>query len=291
MNGLSEKKRNSVRGACRAEVLRLTKWPTLWILLASWMVLNFVFLYVFNYLTYKSGGATDSPSTMPQEALLQQMLPGAVPEVFTQGMAMFGGALMLIAGALATGSGYGWGTWKTVFTAGPSRTAAFAGTVVALTVIVVALVLAVCVADLGVSAAIAVAESKQIVLPPVAALAESVAAGALILGMWTMAGVLVGVLTRGPALSVGLGLVWVLVVENLLRGVAVVFSPLSFVTDYLPGTAAGSLAGSLRGVSEGETTPGVLDVLGESTAVVLLCVYLVVFGAVSLWLVRTRDIH
>lgn len=290
MNELREKG-SPVSSAYRAEVLRLTKWPTLWILLAAWMALNLVFLYVFNFLTYKSGGATDSPSAVPHDVLLDRMLPTAVPEVFTQGMAMFGGALMLIAGALATGSGYGWGTWKTVFTAGPSRLSAFVGTVVALAVIVVVLVLAVCVADLGVSAAIAASESKSIALPPVAALAESIGAGVLILGMWTMAGVLVGVLTRGPALSVGLGLVWILVVENLLRGVAVVFSPLAVVTDYLPGTAAGSLAGSLRGVSEGETTPGVLNVLDGSTAVVLLCVYLVVFGAASLWSIRTRDIH
>ncbi|HEU4542437.1 MAG TPA: hypothetical protein VFR23_15020 [Jiangellaceae bacterium] len=38
----------------------------------------------------------------------------------------------------------------------------------------------------------------------------------LIFGMWTAAGVLIGVLTRSPALAVGLGLVWSLVVENLL---------------------------------------------------------------------------
>ena len=38
-----------------------------------------------------------------------------------QGLPMFGGALVLILGALAVGSGYGWGTWKTVFTTGPRR--------------------------------------------------------------------------------------------------------------------------------------------------------------------------
>ena len=35
--------------------------------------------------------------------------------------------------------------------------------------------------------------------------------------MWAAAGVLLGVLARGPALAVWLGLVWSLVVENLLR--------------------------------------------------------------------------
>lgn len=34
-------------------------------------------------------------------------------------------------------------------------------------------------------------------------------------GMWILGGALTGTLTRGPALAVGLGLVWVLAVENL----------------------------------------------------------------------------
>ena len=34
---------------------------------------------------------------------------------------MFGGALMMVLGAIIAGNGYGWGTWKTVFTQGPSR--------------------------------------------------------------------------------------------------------------------------------------------------------------------------
>jgi len=45
-------------------------------------------------------------------------------------------------------------------------------------------------------------------------------------------------LTRGPALAVGLGLVWSLVVETLLRGVAGLLGPLDIVTNLLPGSHA-----------------------------------------------------
>ena len=55
---------------------------------------------------------------------------------------MFGGAIVMILGALAVGSGYGWGTWKTVYTQGPSRAAAFGGTLLTLLVLVAGLVLA-----------------------------------------------------------------------------------------------------------------------------------------------------
>lgn len=84
-------------------------------------------------------------------------------------------------------------------------------------------------------------------------------------------------LARGPALAVGLGLVWVLVVENLLRGVATVFAPIRPATDHLPGTAAGSLAGSMRTV-DGPATPGVLDTLSRGESFAVLGVYLAIFA-------------
>jgi len=43
--------------------------------------------------------------------------------------------------------------------------------------------------------------------------------------------------------------VWVLVVENLLRGAAQLLTELQDVTDVLPGTAAGSLAAAVATVA------------------------------------------
>jgi hypothetical protein len=234
------------------------------------------------YITVKTGGTTDMALSAPPDVLLAQMLPSAVPQVFTQGMAMFGGALMLILGALTIGSGYGWGTWKTVFTQGPSRSAALAGTLLALLIVVIGLVLTVAAVDLGVASVIAAAESESASLPSAEAMLKALVSGLLILGRWTAAGVLVGALARGPALAVGLGLVWVLVVENLLRGVAAVLD--------LPGTAAGSLAGSLRDFG-GDTTPGVLHILGGGTSVLLLAGYVAAFALGTVWLVRRCDVN
>ncbi|KAF0961758.1 ABC transporter permease subunit [Rhodococcus sp. T7] len=281
---------NAVIASTRAELLRLRKWPSMWVLLAAWIVLNLVFVYLFNYITFKTGGTTDMASSAPPDVLLAQMLPAAVPQVFTQGMAMFGGALMLILGALTIGSGYGWGTWKTVFTQGPSRSAALAGTLLALLTVVIGLVLTVAAVDVGVATVIATVESEPANLPAASPMLKALASGMLILAMWTAAGVLVGALARGPALSVGLGLVWVLVVENLLRGVAAILDPVSVVTDLLPGTAAGSLTGSLRDFG-GDTTPGVLNILDGSTSVLVLAGYVAAFAVGTLWLVRRRDVN
>ncbi|WP_039794700.1 ABC transporter permease subunit [Nocardia araoensis] len=273
----------------KAEMLRLRKWPAFWIVLGTWILLNLVFAYLFNYLAYTSGESSRMSNGLPREALLQQMLPAAVPEVFTQGMAMFGGALMLILGALTVGSGYGWGTWKTVFTQGPSRVQAIAAVVVSLAVVVVALVCTAFVVDVSVAALIAASQSQALTLPALDRSLLGILTGVAILGMWTLAGALIGAIARGPALAVGLGLVWVLVVENLLRGVAGIFAPIEVVTDHLPGTAAGSLAGAMRTV-DGPATPGVLQILPRTESLAVLAGYLVLFSVGTIWLMRRRDL-
>lgn len=273
----------------RAESIRLGRWPTFWIVLGVWILLNVTFAYLFNYLAYTSGESGAMADGLPRDVLLGQLMPAAVPEVFTQGMAMFGGALMLILGALAVGSGYGWGTWKTVFTQGPSRQAVVGGLLVGLLVVVIALVGVAFAVDLGVASLIAVSEGQPLVLPSLEQSVLGIGSGVAILSMWTLAGACVGAVARGPALAVGLGLVWVLVVENLLRGVAGIFGPIEAVTDVLPGTAAGSLAGALRTV-DGPPTPGVLDILTRGESLALLTGYLLVFGGGTVWLMTRRDL-
>ncbi|TDD67213.1 ABC transporter permease [Jiangella aurantiaca] len=278
--------------SARAELLRLRKWPAVWVLATVWLLLNLTFAYLFNYVAYATGSSGFSNEGVAPEALLPELLPAAIPSVLTGGMPMFGGAIMFILGALAAGSGFGWGTWKTVLTQGPGRLSAFGGTLAAVGVAVVAVVAATVALDFAASTLIAVVEGQSIVWPELGALAESVGGGLLIFGMWAAAGVLVGVLTRSPALAVGLGLVWSLVIENLLRGVGNLLSGVEYVTNVLPGTAAGSVAGALGAGAEGDPdgAPGVLTVLDGGPATLLVAAYLVVFAAVAALLMRRRDV-
>lgn len=282
---------NALVTSTRAELLRLRKWPATWVMAGVWLLLSIMFTFVFPYITYRTGDATGPGAEVPAQQLLADMMPAAVPEILTGGMPMFGGAIMLILGGLTVGSGYGWGTWKTVFTQGPGRLAAFGGTLAALAVTVVAVVAATLVVDVALSSLVAVVESQTIVWPDLADVAAALGGGVLIFGMWTATGALIGTLARSPALAVGLGLVWALAVENLLRGVAGLLGPLEAVTDLLPGTAAGSLAGALGGAGEGgDATPGVLTVLDAAPATLLLVAYMVGFVAITLALVRRRDV-
>ena len=272
----------------RAELRRILRWPATWVLTGVWLTLNLLFGYVFDWISYRTGETTGPAEAGVQ---LRDLLPGAIPDVLVRGMPMFGGAVVMILGALAVGSGYGWGTWKTVFTQGPSRAASFGGTLVALAVVVAGLVLATVGTDLAMSSLIAVVENGSAALPGLGDLAASYGGGVLILGMWAAAGVLLGVLARGPALAVGLGLVWSLVVENLLRGVANALPSIEPITNRMPGSSAGSVAGALGAtdVADGGA-PGVLHALSGVAAVGWTAGYLVVCVAVALALVTRRDL-
>jgi ABC-type transport system involved in multi-copper enzyme maturation permease subunit len=267
----------------RAEVRRLGHWPTMWILGGVWLLLNLTFGYLFPYLTYHSKGTP---------ILLFQMLPDQAGVTLVQGMPLFGGALLMILGALTIGSGYGWGTWKTVFTAGPRRATTLGGTFATLAVAAVALVTVTLGLDLGASYVIAAVEHQAAAFPALATLGQDYGAALLISLMWMFAGALLGTLTRGPALAVGLGLVWALVVENLLRGVASVLGPLRVITDWLPGTGAGSVAGAIGALPQSDPngTPGVQTILSGSSAAWLLVAYVAVFLALSLGLTVRRDV-
>lgn len=290
--GTSTRPVAALAASTRAELLRLRKWPALWVLLGVWLLLNLTFAYVFNYIAYATDSASFATDDVPSESLLADVLPEAIPRIFTGGMPMFGGAIMMILGALAAGSGYGWGTWKTSLTQGPGRLAAFGGTLAAVAGIVVAVIAATFLLDLASSVLIAALESQTIVWPPLGELAQALGGGLLIFGMWASAGVLIGVLTRSPAVAIGLGLVWSLVVENLLRGVSELLSGLEYVTEVMPGTAAGSLAGALGATTEGDGggAPGVLTVLDSGTASLLLVTYIVACTVVAAVVFRRRDL-
>jgi hypothetical protein len=147
----------------RAELLRLRKWPALWLTIGVELLLNLLFIYVFNYVSYRSSGDSGISEGVPKQVLLERMMPAAIPHSGVAGMPMFGGALVLILGALAAGSGYGWGTVKTVALQGPGRLTSMAGSLAALLGMVVCLVAAMFATDVAASLLIATTESQAVV--------------------------------------------------------------------------------------------------------------------------------
>lgn len=270
-----------------AELLRLRKWSATWVVIGAWLVLAVMFGYLFNYFAYTTGSGRAADRSKAQ--LLTEMAPAYLPHVLVQGMPMFGGALAMVLGALVAGNGFGWGTWKTVFTQGPSRLQVIVGSLLATTAVVVLIVILQLVVYVGVSFTITGVEGGSTTLPALADLAKSFGGGVLVLEMWALLGYAVGVLAKGPALAVGLGLVWSLVVENLLRGVGALLDVVEQITHVLPGTAAGSLVGAIVG-GNADGTPGVLTSVPGPQALVTVAAYVVGLTALVLLVTRRRDL-
>lgn len=275
-----------------AELFKLRKRSALWVIATLWMVLTLIFGYVFPYVTYS--GTPVGPSFGDQassEGALAEVLPESLVPSAIGGFPMFAGALALLIGVLCGGDEYGWQTTKVIYTQGPRRISVLAGKMSALLVVILCIVLLTFIVDGTAAWLISGWESAPAVWPSAGELAVGVLGGWLIVSMWATCGMFLGTLVRSTALAVGLGLVWALAVENLIRVFANVIEPIDFLQQYFPGTNAGSLASAL-GVAQGQAggTPGVSAVVGGAQATLVLIAYVAAFGAISAITVQRRDI-
>jgi ABC-2 type transport system permease protein len=283
----------AVAGTFSAEILKLRKRPATWVLLGAVLVLTQVFGYILPYSSWLTGSPNDQTQGLDPEGVLAGTLPGELVPTSLGGFPVFAGALALVLGALATGSEYGWGTMQTALTQRPTRLALYGGKLLALAATALAVVLLTMAVDAAVATAIAAVESQPIEFPAAAELAKGIASGWLILGMWAGFGAVLGFAFRSVALPVGLGVVWVLGVENLVSGVAdSLLTGLRPLRDLLPGVNAGSLVWALApaGGAGGEPAPGVVDAVGGTRATLSLLLYLAAFAAAGAFLVRRRDV-
>lgn len=273
----------------RAELFKMARRPALWLLLAASVVLQLIFSYLIPFVSYLNGSGPAKQTTPAM--YLDSTLPGQVIGNMLSGLPVFVGALGLTAGALVTGSEFGWGTVKALFTQRPSRSAMVGGQLVA---IVVAAAVT-CVIQLGAgtiaTTSIALGEARSLAFPTPLLLLEGLGAGWLILSMFMLAGSALAMLSRGVALSVGLGVVWVLGIENLISGMASsVLSALQPLRDVLPGQNAGSLVTAVMPARVLDPPPGVNASVGEARSLVTLLAYVVCSAALTIWLARRRDV-
>lgn len=268
----------------RAEILAQSRRPAHYLLLCVAVVLNLTFSYLVPYLSYAGG-----PSGRPDgDRGLEAMLPDAFVASALGGMPVFVGALSVVFGVLVAGSDYAWETWKTVLSQQGSRISVFAAKVLVITLGTAVLVVALFVADAGAGVLVAGLEDRSASMPEIAEVATGFAAATLVCTMWAMLGAVLAIALRGVALPIGLGLVWMLAVQNLLTALAAPL--LDWVAEaqkYLPGPNVGSLVAGL-GAFPG--TPGVSSVMSSTHATLVAAVYLAGSAVVAGWLLHRRDI-
>ncbi|GLY70574.1 ABC transporter permease [Amycolatopsis taiwanensis] len=276
-----------------AELFKIRKRTVFWLVGAVWMTLTLVFGYVFPYFSYN--GNPTGPAfggRAAAEQVLSQALPESLASSAIQGFPLFAGALAMLIGVLCAGGEYGWDTMKMLFTQGPRRLSVLGGKLAALLVLMLGIVVVTFVVDGAAAWLIAAVESRPMNWPSIGALARGVLSGWLIVGMWATTGLFLATMVRGTALAAGLGLVWALAVENLMRVFASVIGPVDVLQRFFPGTNAGALAAALGVTPQGQPggTPGVTTAVSGTQAAIVLLAYVILFAAASLFVVRQRDV-
>src|SRR5215471_10358703 len=199
----------------RAELTKTLHRPAIWWLVAIACLLELLFTYLIPYAGLS--GLTDGPTS---DRGLASMLPAKFIGNSLGGMPIFVGSLALIFGVLAVGTEYASATWKTVLAQGPSRTTVYGAKLAAVAMFAYILTAALFACSAASSAVVAALKDQPMHWPGLTDLVAGFGAGWLIVTMWTTFGVALAVVLRGLALPIGLGLVWMLVVQNLLAAIA-----------------------------------------------------------------------
>jgi hypothetical protein len=275
----------------RAEVAKLARRPAAWVLLGTAVVLDLVFAYVIPYVSYRSGSSGEMTDGLPPAQLLVTMLPDQVVTNTTAAFPVFTGALALVLGALVSGGEHAGGTLKTLLTQGPRRLAVYGGQALAVVIAAGIGVLGVFAAASASSATIALVEGADLAWPGAADLVTGLATGWAVLAMWALLGVGLGVVLRGVAMPIGLGVVWILGIENFVGALArTTLTALQPVRDLLPGANSGSLLLSVLPSRVGDMPPGVQSVVSGGRGLVTVLAYAVLSLALVLLVGRRRDV-
>lgn len=274
-----------------AELLKLRKRPATWVIGLIFIIAVALFGYLFTYLFVVNAPAGGGPQ---QEQFTQQALQSLLPENMLVNMlsnfANFGSALALVLGALAVGSEYGWDTYKVAMTQRPGRLELFAGKLAALAVILAALTLVIFAAGALASYTIAVLEEESASWPGILEILEGLGAGWLILTTFAAMGLFFATLFRGTALAIALGLVYLLVLENLFLSLAQQSETVESIGRALPYKNSadlieifGEVPAFLGGGAFGEAVE-------PARAIITLVIYTLVFVALAVLLIRSRDV-
>lgn len=206
-------------GALRAELLKMSKRWAPWILLILQLAIIVGLSYFLIWLIASKGVGGGSVPAATRKTLAAGIYPGGFAHQGIGGSGLTP-ILALLLGALLTGTDFGSGTLKTLFTLRPARletlTAKFTAIAIAVAVGVV-VVFATTAAASVVFAAIDGASLSN--WPSAAEVVRSMLGAWLIWGWWALFGATLSILFQNMALAIGIGLAYQVVLEGLLLNI------------------------------------------------------------------------
>ncbi len=234
------------------------------------------------YQATHPGGIRDAVSilTLYPDQLVNNVMGAAFP---------LGAAMAIVLGALIAGSEYSWGTLKTVFTQRPGRLSTLSGRVVVFQVWMGIMTLIIFAAGASYSVVIASFQGHAISWPALVDIAKGIAAIWLVLAVNGSLGMALGVLFRQSAAALGVGLIYVTVLQIILVRFIVTFNggAYKWITDWFDGQNATALLNSFTSPAFGHSTP---PAIGAEQALLTLVAYFGFFIVAAAALLRQRDV-
>jgi len=275
----------------RAEWRKLTRRPAVYVLAGILLAALVLFGYLFQWIQveFPSKNFHNDLGLTPDQIKVA-LYPVNFVKNALSGVTVLGSILVLILGALAVGSEFGWGTVKTIYTQRPSRLQAFVGQIGALSVIVAGLAVAFFGLAAACSWAVIAIDGKPVVWPAAIDILKALGATWLIFECWMLFGIALAYLFRQSALAIGLGLAYVLAIEGILFRALGGFnlSWLNTVEKFFVGQNANALAGSFGSALPTRTVSTLT--LSAEQAVLVLAAYGLAFIAVAAALIQRRDV-
>jgi ABC-2 type transport system permease protein len=271
------------------QLLLLRKRKALWVLLGFWLGMTVLFSYVLPYYAYKSGTGFEQ---RVGQILLLQLLPQNLVANMLGSFPFFGGVIALILGVLSMGSEYSWGTLTYAFTQRASRLKVFFSKMLAVAIALIPFIVLVYLLSFIASLTIASLEHQAVSLPSIWEFVKALGASWFIMAVWASLGVLVSVLSRGTALAIGLGIIYGLVIENVITVFGLQVDFLNSLSKGLLRTNGYSLINSLGATVVGEAGPGSFfgSYVSGTQSFLVLAGYILLFLLVSAAFVFRRDI-
>jgi ABC-2 type transport system permease protein len=273
-----------VLGSYRAEWLKLSRRPAIWILVVIFwlgvLIAGYFFWFLYIQLIQRSNPGTPPPDLGNSFLVPSALLSNVIPNIRT-----FGAPIGIILGTLLVGGEYSWGTLKTILTQRPGRLALLGGKFLGLAVFVLILSVGALLLSYIVSLITALIIGASGAPPSALELLKGLGAAWLIIAVWATFGAVLATLFRSSALAIGIGLVYTLVIETAVSGVAAFLTQFSALERALPGANAGFITDALSGNAAATGDTG-----SAGRAVAILVAYVVAFVAISALVTRQRDV-
>jgi ABC-2 type transport system permease protein len=245
--------------------------------------------YLVTYLVLRNPPRGVFAQGASVEQLRRTLYPAEYLHTVVATTPTLGGAIALILGVLSMGSEYGWGTVKTMLTQRPGRLSVLAGKLLALAVALLVLAVLLLACGAASSAALAAIDGRAAAWPGALDTLKALGAAWLVMAVWTALGVLLAVLFRQSALAIGIGLVYMLVVEGLVFQLLGQAEGLRDVLKAFPGSNAASLAAAFP-TQAARPAAAQRPVVDAGQATLVLAAYGLAFVAAAAALFRGRDV-